>query len=81
MNVSTFFEFGLKLIKLFAEFFQTASRPISELDIPAWIRPLIFGVYPTLMDFSLIEIMFGTGLTLFVVLTIVKWIVGVLPLV
>lgn len=84
MSETTFFEFGATFLQTavntFNQVFTWLSQPLTDFlnDVPVEIpNSIITYLERTIGDTSLLLVMFGASLSVFIVLTLVKWIIGI----
>lgn len=88
VSIFTFYEGAIAVIKPLWDFFNAKlSDLIGENAVdfiqavinamPDWIDLTLLPMFSKLLDTSLIGIMFGTALTTFLIVTIIKWIIGI----
>lgn len=65
-----------------SDFYNLMSQKISVL-VPDWLQTVFniisFGLWDNVKDYSLLIFMFGTGLVVFLSVTLVQWILKAVP--
>lgn len=66
-----------KIYTNFGSIFSTFTTPINQLPLgQSALITLLLGSFPTLMSWSILDMMVGGGIFMFISYTMLKWLVG-----